>query len=540
MAGKTSGCGALALLLFLGAGFSRAAEPPPRLKARCDRSYPPYEFVDRSGRLTGFNVELLQAVAGVMGLEIDIVPGPWSEVRQELEQGRIDLLTGMFQTAERARLVSFSTPFITVTQSVFVRRGSEIRGVDDLRGKRVVVERGDIMHDFILRLGTAGDVTAVNDPEEVLRRLAAGYHDGALLGKLQGLYLAHRYGLSNLEAVGPPLDSQKYCFAVRKGDDALLGKLNEGLAILQATGAYETIRTRWFGLYEKTTDARAVWKTVGLIVGPVVVLLTVVFIWSWSLRRQVAARTRELQHELGERRRAEQESLQANQRLKSEISERMQAEENLRATLLDKEVLLRELYHRTKNNIQLISSMLQMHSLSVENPQMKEILTTINQRILAIALVHNKLQESRDLSHVNLLEYFGSLKDLIRQGFVSSHLVQLRVEGENTRALIDIAIPCGIIVNELITNAIKYAFPRGEGTVVVRVRPLAEDELLVEVQDDGIGFPPGFDVEKEARLGLSTVFQLVRQQLRGEIRLEPGRGVHWSIRLQKQLYRPRV
>jgi len=273
--------------------------------ARGDDSYPPYEFLDGQGNPSGFNIDLFKAVAGVMGLHVDIKLGPWNEVRQDLEQGRIDVITGMFYSRRRDELVDFSTPYIWVSYALFVRDGSGPGSLEEAKGAEVIVQRGDMGDDYITRQHLASKITRVPNPEAALRLLASSEHDCAFLPRLQGLYLANKQGLDNIQAVGPPVLPRKYCFAVKEGDQALLALLNEGLSVIKQSGEYGRIYQKWFGVYEKKTfhdELRfyALWALV-----PILALLALFLAWLWSLRRAVANKTKELVGELAERQRAE-------------------------------------------------------------------------------------------------------------------------------------------------------------------------------------------------------------------------------------------
>ena len=279
-------CWWLALLLFQPA---MAQTVKAVLSARGDFNYPPYEFV-QDGQPTGFNVELLHAVAETMGLQVRIELGPWAQVRQDLEQGRIDLLTGMYRSPERSRQVDFSTPFMVVTHSLFVRRGSPIHDLADAAGRAVIVQDGDIMHDYVVDHELTKQVIPVVDQAVALRLLARGEGDCALLGRLRGLYYIHRYQLSSVEPVGPPILPREFCFAVHQGQPELLSALNEGLSVLQRTGQYRELYRKWFGVLEPSLSGTILRWLLWLLV-PLGVILAGVLLWSRSLRLQVAQRT---------------------------------------------------------------------------------------------------------------------------------------------------------------------------------------------------------------------------------------------------------
>ncbi len=279
-------------------------EPMIRVTVGADQNYPPYEYLDEWGQPTGFNIDLLRAIGDVMDIELDIRTGPWSAIRSELEAGRIDMLSGMFYSVERDRLVDFSAPHIVVYHGVFVRKGSSIQSPEDARGREIIVQRGDIMHDFVCSEVLSDRIVAVDDQRAALRLLASGKHDCALLSRLQGQYLSNKLELTNLTVEGPPILPKDYCFAVQEGNTMLVTRLNEGLSILNATGKYKEIRDRWFGVYEES-GSEVAGRILGWIVLPGVVLFLVMWLWTWSLKKQVRQRTRQIQHELSLRRKAE-------------------------------------------------------------------------------------------------------------------------------------------------------------------------------------------------------------------------------------------
>jgi PAS domain S-box-containing protein len=265
----------------------------PKLIVGGDHDNPPYEFVV-NGQATGFNIELLRAVARIEGLTMEFRLGPWGTVRKALEKGEIDALAGMYYSAERSRVADFSVPHTLATPAIFVRKGSPVRSLESMRGREIIVQNGDVAHDFLREKGLASRIITVTDPGEVLRLLASGKHDCALMPSLlQGEYLVRKYGLGNLTAITTGLPQFNYCFAVRKGDRELLSRLDEGLNILRVTGEYREIYDKWFGVYEQ----KALWDTLKyyiLALALALMLFLGFLIWSATLKRQVDLRTAEL------------------------------------------------------------------------------------------------------------------------------------------------------------------------------------------------------------------------------------------------------
>ncbi len=308
--------------LLLVYGYAAAAE----IRVRGDRNYPPYEFLERSGRPSGmqidrprgFNVDLARAVAEVMGLDLEMALGPWSVVRRQLEDGEIDMLSGMYYTPEREALVDFATPHLVVSYAVFVRTGMTLLSLDQLKGKAVMVQQGDYIHEQLLADDMGMRLVAVECPIKALRHLAAGRHDAVICPRLQGLYIISKYRLDNLVSLNYPVRTSRYSFAVREGDAELLGLLNEGLAIVKATGRYDEIYQEWFGVYDKLQPSREDILRYSLwVAGPLSVLIVLMIAWSLTLKYRVASRTRELSHELGERRLAEQALMESESKYRN-------------------------------------------------------------------------------------------------------------------------------------------------------------------------------------------------------------------------------
>ncbi|OUL34842.1 PAS domain-containing protein [Nostoc sp. 106C] len=224
--------------------------------------------------------------------------------------------------------------------------------------------------------------------------------------------------------------------------------------------------------------------------------------------------------------------------VQQDITEHKQAEEQIKASLAEKEVLLKEIHHRVKNNLGIVSSLLQMQCRRIQDPQATAILSDSQNRIASIALVHEKLYRSEDLANIDFAQY---IPDLITHLFdsynVSSGSVKLSIQVDNVSLDIETAIPCGLIINELVSNALKYAFPcnrQGE----IQLRLYQECELLTQrehqrnlmliIRDNGIGLPANFDIKKTKTLGITLVYGLVKQ-LRGSIEINCQQGTEFKI-----------
>ncbi len=226
-----------------------------------------------------------------------------------------------------------------------------------------------------------------------------------------------------------------------------------------------------------------------------------------------------------------------------DITVRKKAEQALQASLEEKNQLIRELFHRTKNNMQVIISMLMLQSGFTEDKQVKDIFQDTISRLQAMSLVHEKLYQSQHLSRINLDEYLHDLAQLLARTYhVTSNKIDLTFDLETISTLIDIATPCGLVVNELISNAFKHAFPAGQDGEIHIALHRANDQKLITlvVSDNGVGMPRNFDYRRSKTFGLPTIVAIVEHQLQGKIVFEGEDGVTCRIQFHDSQYKERV
>ena len=212
------------------------------------------------------------------------------------------------------------------------------------------------------------------------------------------------------------------------------------------------------------------------------------------------------------------------------ITERKQAEEQIRTSLQEKELLLKEIHHRVKNNLQIISSLLSLQAQQIHDEEVLEMFSNSQNRVTSMALIHEKLYRSDELTGVNFAEYIETLTANLFQSYqVSTQHLQLRVEVQDIFLEIDEAIPCGLVINELILNALKHAFPGGrEGEIYINLNRREDGRYLLIVKDSGVGLPEDIDIATLDSLGLKLVDILVHQ-LQGSVEIIRSNGTEFRI-----------
>lgn len=221
----------------------------------------------------------------------------------------------------------------------------------------------------------------------------------------------------------------------------------------------------------------------------------------------------------------------ANTRLELELSERKHVEARITASLQEKEVLLKEVHHRVKNNLQVISSLLYLQSDKIKDQQALEIFRDSQNRVRSMALIHEKLYQAKDLAKIDLSSYLHSLIGyLFRSYGTNASGIRLQVHAENVFLGIDMAMPCGLVINELVSNALKHAFPAGRnGEISIELSRHSQHCYMLCVRDNGVGMKPDLNLDNAPTLGLQLVNTLV-QQMDGTVELERNGGTAFNIR----------
>lgn len=236
-----------------------------------------------------------------------------------------------------------------------------------------------------------------------------------------------------------------------------------------------------------------------------------------------------------------QKSLEENNaRLSREIAERKkvedalrQSEEQIKISLKEKEVLLKEIHHRVKNNLQIINSLLNLQSRSAKDKESQDIFEKCKNRIDSIALVHEKLYQSEDLANVNFGEYVNTLTARLFDAY-SSRIPAVNLKTDVAPVSLDVnkAIPCALLINEMVMNSIKHGFPSGrKGEITVELKISAGDKVSLAVADNGVGLPADFAIDNPRTLGMQIIKGLVGQ-LHGALNVDRSSGTKFTIEFQ--------
>jgi PAS domain S-box-containing protein len=215
------------------------------------------------------------------------------------------------------------------------------------------------------------------------------------------------------------------------------------------------------------------------------------------------------------------------------------AEENFRTSLEEKELLLRELHHRVKNNMQIISSLLSLQTQHIKDERDLKIFESSQNRVKTMSLIHDELYSSEDFSHINLSEYIQNIsKELLTSHIEDPGRVKLTVNVEDVRMELETAIPLGLLINEIVANSVNHAFPNDQSGEIIVELERDGDAFILKMSDDGVGIPEDVDFEKAETLGFQLINSLTNQ-LDGQIEMHSNNGTSFIVKFKELEYKKR-
>ncbi len=286
----------LIILIQIFTSSSALAKDRPLLIVGDDVYYPPYSFLDENGEPAGFNIDLITALTKAIGYDVEIRLDEWSKVREALEKGEIDIIGGMSPSEERKEIYSFSVQHSVVVRDIFSRKGEVVTSLDDLKGKKIVVQKADLFSEYLKSFDPEYkfNILEVASAEEAIRGVSDGFYDYAAIMKFPALYVIKEFNITNVQTNNLSLPVVAYGIAVLKDNEDLLMLLNTGLQLIKATGEYDEIYDRWISVYDDNliSDYIREYWWIPVIVGLILFLLLAL---AATLRYLVGKRTKELE-----------------------------------------------------------------------------------------------------------------------------------------------------------------------------------------------------------------------------------------------------
>jgi two-component sensor histidine kinase/ABC-type amino acid transport substrate-binding protein len=500
--------GGLLLALALGCSLSqenrRTFVLPPgsrqadRIVVACDDNYPPYAFRNSKGTLEGIVPDLWAAWSRKTGIKAEVRAMAWSSAIAMFESGEADVLDTVFQTPARELKYLFTAPYARIDVPLFIHKSiSGIASLSDLGGFRIGAKKGDAAIETLQQNGLR-DLVLFDNYKDIIEEAANLNIRVFTIDKPPALYLLYKEGLDRDFRVTFSLGSGEFHRAVRKASPGLLALVQDGFAAIPAKDAAR-IDERWLGTEIMRGLDRRLIRGVGLFALAMVIVLLGL---AWTLRVQVR---------------------RATAALREKVTLLEESDQRHKTSLAEKEVLLKEIHHRVKNNMQVISSLIQLQSYEIKDEDDREMLRETQERIRAMAQLHELLYRSHDLSSVDAGTYLTGLVDELAAGH---DFAGLACSADSSLLELDSAVPLGLIANELVLNALKHAYPGlRSGRIDVSFR-VQDEECVLTVRDQGRGLLASVDPSSCPSMGLTLVRSLA-DQIRGRLAYQgpPGFGV---------------
>jgi two-component sensor histidine kinase/ABC-type amino acid transport substrate-binding protein len=473
-------------------------------------------------RAMGFFVDLAEYFAHALGLELDYVRGEWSDHLESLKRGELDLLPAVSYTREREAVYDFSRNPVFVDSGVLFKSPRlAVHTIYDLSGRRIAALEGSAFTDGFERMMESFSIdhalvlTSTN--EEAMELVKNGGADACVCIYSLGRELMKRYPVEITPISFSPFALH---FAAPEGDPKGLIAAIDGIlpGLIEDRGSiYATSYSRW--LEERRTSVPE-WLAYALY--GLAALGISLALWTFLLKRQVARKTRSLS---------------------AEVALKTEAEGRLLEALKEKDALLREVYHRTKNTLQIARSLLRLQAEEFEgNEGVARLVGDTDERIQSIALVHQMLYQSKRLSRIELADYVRELgRGVLHGGYDTATRIRFDADIADCGIVIDVAVPLGLALNELLTNSARHAFPDGRSGRVSIVATLKEALLLELVYaDDGVGIGDPSVLSAHKSLGLGLVRAMIEEQLDGELSYDLSSGFKCTIKLSLSRFEERV
>ena len=450
-----------------------------------DYDYPPYTFLEKTeDKPCGHDVDIVNQIAEELGTKIEIRLLKWDEAQASVERGEADFIISILHSREREKRFDFTIPYQSEYYAIFVNRRSSIRDLSDLEGKEIIALKGDASIDnFIKPMGLYDLAVFVDSLPIAIDLLNSGKHDFVLAPYRIGMDIIKENNFDNVKFVGSPILPSLYRLAVKKGNAELLAQLNEAIDLVKISPEYDELNRIWFKYQRDEELSTALFIKYAACAGvPVITIIFLLVLWSWSLKRKVDARTRALKE--------------------------------------------KEVHYRIKNNISSVESLLMLQADSTDNPEAVSILQDAIARIQGMRLIYDKLLIMGDYWELSVKDYLCDLISTVIDIFPNRDMVIIRKEIENFNLDVGRLQPLGLIVNELLTNVMKYAFS-GRDSGLIRISLIkSEDTITLTVHDSGVGLPADFDLSKSRGLMLVT---LLARQLGGTFTISNDNGTRSVI-----------
>jgi two-component sensor histidine kinase/ABC-type amino acid transport substrate-binding protein len=477
-------------------------------------SWPPLDYTE-NGEHTGLLSEYIAIIEKQLGVTFErVYYNNWNEILNGLQSGEVDFVGAIQQTPERDDFLLFTDEFITIPVFILTQNNYPFQLTRErLTDMSIGGVTGYESVNYIRKTYPGVRVHEFDDDLSALIQTSLGNVDAAVADLAVASYLIQKYGITRLN-FGKKLDFEwEIRMGTRKDAPELVSILNKTIGSID-TESRKKLLSNWVSadmVRERNFFERNYQRL--LIISIVVVLVTgVVSLYNYELRKKIRERTRDL---------------------RLQIREKITHEHRLEKSLKEREILLSEIHHRVKNNLAIVTAMLQIEAMNIEDETIQHALSNSIMRIRSMAMIHEQLYSNGDFKFIQIQTYVTELVGSIEELYGKKSRIRIEKEIDAIQMNINIAIPCALVINELVTNAYEHAFPDGRnGTIGIRFRKI-DDTLHLVIEDDGIGMPEDTVKAGNSSVGLMLV-DVLASQLEADYAVETKPGTTFSFSFKNQ------
>jgi len=453
-----------------------------------DPNWPPFEMYDK-GEYTGIIAEYVKIIEERTGVDLQpIKVKSFEETIDNLKSGKIHIAPEVGRNSARDKFLDYTEVYLTDPQVIVTRFDAGfVGGIEDLKGKTVSQPAGYVRIKKLKAIDPSLKIITTKDVKESLYDVTTGRAD-AFIGSLSVVsYYISDLGYSSLKIAGTKeMGDINFRLAVTK-DWSVFRDIAQKVFESIKKDKHIEIRNKWITIrYDHGIDKRDVWAYIAYSIIAFLLLTLFFYLWNKTLRKQIKHR----------------ETVEKKLRLTLNLVHKKNKE---------KDILLKEVHHRVKNNLQMIYSLFNLQSRQVNNEYTREILSQGKTRIKAISLVHQLLYQSDNFDDINIQDYINSLIENVTSIYINSETsIKTHINANGMSLDIDKAIPLGLILNELLTNSFKYAFEgKKTGNIYINIKK-SETIYSFVYSDDGVGFDVN-NLKATDTLGIRLITRLSHQ-----------------------------
>jgi len=453
-----------------------------------DATWHPFEFYnEKDSTYSGIIGDYIKIVENKTGIDLRPIPNiTWEETIKKLETGEVDLATGITANERRKRFLNFTKPYMSFPLVIVTRKDYDfIGGLNDLIGKEVALPVGFYTSEMISRDFPNIKINHKNDVKEALESVSFGDTD-AFVGNLAVVsYYINKEGFTNIKIAAPTkYRNSDLSFGVRKDWPELVSivdKVFESIPLEK----HNAIKTDWIQVrYEYGVNVRKIVYITGVLLLIVLLVIAIILLWNRSLQREIVKRNI------------------IEKKLENSLLELEKKNEEKRA-------MLKEIHHRVKNNLQVVNSLLKFQSRKLESEEAITMFKETRNRVVSMALLHEKMYRSDDIHHINVQEYISLLVEDLVKSYAVDKKIKLDIKIDSVDLMMRTLVPLGLIINEMITNSLKHGFKnRDEGVISVYIKHVEGVHYEMIIGDDGAGIKK---VKKSTGIGVKLIDVFTRQ-----------------------------